>query len=132
MMIQQKVEDKLWEPVKICPQAPPISHLFFTDDCLLFTKATPKDDFTIRVGKGDVSLWFDKWLEEGCLGGSVDVINNIQDSQKLPSTSLRQSHSIIALPPLHRHHVAFSTKSLSSIHTLEPPTDPRECTIQDM
>lgn len=81
MMIQQKVEDKLWEPVKICPQAPPISHLFFTDDCLLFTKATPKDDFTIRVGKGDVSLWFDKWLEEGCLGGSVDVINNIQDSQ---------------------------------------------------
>lgn len=39
LLIQQKVDEQLWLPVKVDRNGPSISHLFFADDCLLFTEA---------------------------------------------------------------------------------------------
>lgn len=40
ILIQQKMDEGIWEPTTILRGGPKISHLFFVDDCLLFTKAT--------------------------------------------------------------------------------------------
>lgn len=39
LMIQDKVQDNKWKPVKVSKNGPAISYLFFVDDCLLFTQA---------------------------------------------------------------------------------------------
>lgn len=39
LIIQEKIEDKKWLPVKVSRIGPAISHLFFVDDCLIFTHA---------------------------------------------------------------------------------------------
>ena len=39
LLIQEKVEAGNWLPVKVSEDGPAISHLFFADNCLLFTKA---------------------------------------------------------------------------------------------
>ena len=36
MMINKKVTEGLWKPIKINRESPGISHLFFADDVLLF------------------------------------------------------------------------------------------------
>ena len=38
-IIQQKLFDKAWSPIKISKGGPDISHLFFADDLILFGKA---------------------------------------------------------------------------------------------
>lgn len=37
LLIQDKVHDQIWKPIKIASNGPSISHLLFADDCLLFT-----------------------------------------------------------------------------------------------
>lgn len=39
-MIQKAVADKKWKPIKIGRKSPPISHLFFADDLILFAEAS--------------------------------------------------------------------------------------------
>lgn len=39
ILIQEKINVKKWEPVKISKHGSSISHLFFVDDCIFFTKA---------------------------------------------------------------------------------------------
>lgn len=39
LLIQSKVEGNRWLPTRVSPNGPAISHLFFADDCLLFTRA---------------------------------------------------------------------------------------------
>ena len=34
-----------------------------------------RDGFIFRLGKGNVFLWLDQWLEDGRLGSMVDIIN---------------------------------------------------------
>ncbi|CAL1395909.1 unnamed protein product [Linum trigynum] len=37
--IDKAIEDKLWKPLKLSKEGPPISHLFFADDLILFAEA---------------------------------------------------------------------------------------------
>ena len=39
-MLQEKERESLIHEIKVCPRAPLVSHLFFADDCLPFTKAS--------------------------------------------------------------------------------------------
>lgn len=39
LRIHQLVESGAWKPIRISPHGPPISHLFFADDVLLFFQA---------------------------------------------------------------------------------------------
>ncbi|MCI02097.1 RNA-directed DNA polymerase (Reverse transcriptase), partial [Trifolium medium] len=39
LLIQDKINAGQWQPIQITNHGPAISHLFFADDCLLFTKA---------------------------------------------------------------------------------------------
>lgn len=41
-----------------------------------------KDGFINRVGKGCISLWYDKWLDRGCLCNHVPFVS-IHDTQLL-------------------------------------------------
>nr|KYP49326.1 LINE-1 reverse transcriptase isogeny [Cajanus cajan] len=40
-IIQEQVSAGVWAPLKLGSDGPPLSHLFFADDVLLFSKATP-------------------------------------------------------------------------------------------
>lgn len=40
LLIQQKASEGYWKPIKVSDGGPEISHLFFVDDYLLFTKAS--------------------------------------------------------------------------------------------
>lgn len=31
--------------------------------------------FTIKLGRGEVSLWYEPWLKEGTVGSSIDYVN---------------------------------------------------------
>ena len=39
-VINQVVTEGLWKPIKLAHHGPPLSHLFFADDLLLFAKAS--------------------------------------------------------------------------------------------
>jgi hypothetical protein len=39
LLIQEKIDSNKWLPIRISSNGPAISHLFFADDCLLFTRA---------------------------------------------------------------------------------------------
>lgn len=49
--------------------------LFFSWASIIKAAEILKDGFIIRIGKGEVSLWYDKWLEFGYLSKEVDYIN---------------------------------------------------------
>jgi ribonuclease HI len=45
--IIRNIDDGLWKPVRLSRNGPPLSHLFFADDVLLFAKATKSQALTI-------------------------------------------------------------------------------------
>lgn len=47
-LITEKCEAKLWDPVKVAPRGIAFSHLFFTDDLVLFAKADKKNCIAIK------------------------------------------------------------------------------------
>lgn len=47
-MIQERVAKKLWTPVTLCKNGPPISHLFFADDIILFSDVSLEQSVVIR------------------------------------------------------------------------------------
>ena len=47
-LIEDKCKEKLWNPVKSSQSGPAFSHLFFTDDLMLFAKADRKNCIAIR------------------------------------------------------------------------------------
>jgi len=51
LLIHEKVEVNQWLPIMITNNGPTISHLFFVDDCLLFTIAKV---FQVRLVNEDL------------------------------------------------------------------------------
>lgn len=47
-LITEKCEAKLWDPAKVAPGGIAFSHLFFTDDLVLFAKADKKNCIAIK------------------------------------------------------------------------------------
>ena len=52
--IELMVDHKLWIPIKIARNGPPLSHLCFADDLILFAKATREQ---VRIIKGVLELF---------------------------------------------------------------------------
>lgn len=78
ILIQEKITAKQWQPVKISKNGPPISHLFFADDCIFFTKA-----------KTSQVLLVQEVLNAFCLASGMKI--NVQKSRFLPSNNLFNS-----------------------------------------
>lgn len=47
-MILEKVDQKLWQPVKSSRAGPKVSHLFFADDLFFFPSASEEEVTVIR------------------------------------------------------------------------------------
>ena len=47
-LIHERCEEKLWNPIKAVRNGPAFSHLFFTDDLVLFTKADHKNCQSVK------------------------------------------------------------------------------------
>lgn len=78
LLIQEKVDTRNWLPIKVSSNGPPISHLFFADDCLLFVRAKSSQ---VRMVK-DV-------LDAFCLASGMKI--NLQKSRFLPSNNLNRA-----------------------------------------
>lgn len=48
LLVNQRVEQGLWKPIKVANSGPHVSHLLFADDVILFTKASIKQAMVIR------------------------------------------------------------------------------------
>lgn len=78
LLIQERVNQKKWLPIKIAKNGPPISHLFFADDCLLFTQAKTSQ---VRIVK--------EVLEEFCQASGLKV--SMSKSRFLPSNNITRT-----------------------------------------
>lgn len=47
-LIQEKVDAQVWEPVSISISRPKVSHLCFSNECLLFIKETSSQAMLIK------------------------------------------------------------------------------------
>jgi len=75
ILIQEKVQSNEWNPIKISNNGPAISHLFFTDDCLLFTQAKSSQARLVK-----------EVLESFCHAFGLKV--NIQKSRFMSSANI--------------------------------------------
>lgn len=75
LLIQDKIQEGKWLPVRISPQCPAISHLFFADDCLLFTKSKTSQVKLVQ-----------EVLKDFCAASGMKV--NIQKSRFFPSRNV--------------------------------------------
>lgn len=46
--INHQVDIGIWEPIRISPKAPPISHIFYADDLAFMSRANPNSIVTIN------------------------------------------------------------------------------------
>ncbi|CAL0299567.1 unnamed protein product [Lupinus luteus] len=81
MLIQEKVQHGTWKPVRISRNGPTISHLFFADDCILFTQTTSSQ---ARVVK-DV-------LDAFCKASGLKV--NVQKTRFLASKNVSRAKKL--------------------------------------
>ena len=47
-MIQERIDKHLWNPITLCNGGPPLSHLFFADDIILFAEVSLQQAIIIR------------------------------------------------------------------------------------
>lgn len=78
LRIQTKVANNDWLPIRISDSGPAISHLFFADDCLLFTKAKASQVKLVQ-----------EVLDTFCKASRMRV--NIQKSRFLPSRNISRT-----------------------------------------
>lgn len=64
-------------------------HILYTTTCkgasytwnsIIKAAEVLKQGFITRIGRGDVSIWYDKWLDRGCIAELIPFVN-IQDTQ---------------------------------------------------
>nr|KYP72644.1 Putative ribonuclease H protein At1g65750 family [Cajanus cajan] len=93
-MIQAEVSAGIWEPYQINSDGPPISHLFFVDDVLIFAKAKPAQIRRVVVV-----------LEKFCTTSGLKV--NIQKSKALASRGVptRRKNKITSIT-----HINFTNE----------------------
>lgn len=75
LLIQEKVNDRKWMPIRIDNSRPSISHLFFADDCLLFTQAKSSQVTMVK-----------EVLEAFCVASGLKI--NVQKSRFLASKNV--------------------------------------------
>lgn len=79
LLIQEKVHDRKWNPIRIDRNGPAISHLFFADDCLLFTQAKSSQ---VRLVQ--------EVLHTFCLASGLKI--NVQKSSFIASRNVPRSN----------------------------------------
>lgn len=95
LLIQEKVQHKKWLPINFAKDGPPLSHLFFADDCLLFTQAKTSQ---VKIVK--------EVLREFCHASGLKVSihkSRFLVSKNIPRTKVTKFESIAEFS--HTHNI---------------------------
>ncbi|OMO73212.1 reverse transcriptase, partial [Corchorus capsularis] len=78
-LIQYKIEARRWKPVKISKSGPPISHVFFADDLVLFSDASVKQVEVVVETLKEFNLWSGQSVS--LAKSKICASNNIRKSE---------------------------------------------------
>lgn len=87
LLIQEKIDNRQWQPIKVSKHGPTISHLFFADDCPMFTRAKASQ---VRVVK--------EVLHTFCVASGMKVNlhkSRFMHSRNVPGSKVAKFESII-------------------------------------
>lgn len=102
LRITKSLNDKTLSGVKVCHQAPPISHLFFADDSLLFFKASASSTQEIKCILSTYERIYGQKVNynksEICLSRNISIQDRILLSSSLNVKIVQKHNSYLRLP----------------------------------